>query len=181
MATKKTSDDRDRLAASLAASLPDSGGGYEVSSAFSFPERRRLLGTWAIALHSVDGRPYVEAFAERALRGAVLVDPSYESTYDFREAICVKKVRIDGFVDLPEGKTEYAYRLSMALSWELGRGFLTVRPELGYQSTSLGGAPAAVKELPAAGERIRIGYRFESAQLLLEEGSDFKRLDRSFA
>jgi hypothetical protein len=180
MAKKKDrgSESLGKLANSIAASLPDSGGEYQLSTAFSAPERRRFLGPWAIALHTVGGRPYVEAFAERALRDAALIDPTYRATYDFRESLCVKKLRISGLVDLPEGRTEYDYRMSMAISWELGRGFLLVRPELGYQSTSLGGAPAAVKEFDSSGDSIKILYRFEDASLILEEGSDFKRLDR---
>jgi hypothetical protein len=188
MAKKKPNEDRDRLAASLAASLPDSGGGYQVSSAFSAPERRRFLGTWAIAEHTVEGRPYVEAFAAHALRGAAqgdgergapaLLDPVYAAVYDFRDSICVKKVQVSGIAELPGGRAEYSYRMSVAISWELGRGFLIVRPELGYQSTSLDGKPAAVKELARSGESARINYRFEGEQLVLEEGSDFKRLTR---
>ena len=178
MAHKKNSEPRAKLMASLSASLPDSGGEYQMSSAFSDTERRRFLGAWSIAEHMVDGLPYLESFAATALRGASLLDPSYDSIYDFRAALCVKRVMIGGFVELPDGRAEYTYRMSMALSWDLGPGFLLVRPELGYQSTSLAGKPAAVKELGSAGESLRIGYRFEGKDLLLEEGLDHKRLSR---
>ena len=178
MAAKKRNKERDRLASSLASSLPTTGGGYQISSAFSAPLRRRFLGEWVIGEHTVDGRPFIESFALGALRGAALLEPAYASVYDFREALCVKRVRIGGIVELPEGRVEYLYRLSVAISWELGRGFLTVRPELGYQSTSLDGQPAAVKELPTAGESARIAYRFEGETLVLEEGADLKRLTR---
>jgi hypothetical protein len=178
MARKKATEDLDKLAASLFASLPDSGGGYEVSSAFAAAERRRFLGAWAISEHTVDGRPYVEAFAASALRGLPLLEPSYASIYDFRDSLCVKKVLISGFIELPEGRAEYAYRMSVAISWVIGRGFLLVRPELGYQTTTLDGKPAAVKELGAAGEEARIGYRFEGKILVLEEGLDMKHLER---
>jgi hypothetical protein len=175
---RQISEERERLAASLAASLKGPGGGYQLSSAFSAPERRRFLGLWSIAEHLVEGRDYLEIFAGTALRGAALAEPSYVSSYDFREAVCVKRVRIDGIAELPEGRTPYSYRMSVAASWEIGRGFLLVRAELGYQSTSLGGASAAVKELAAQGAASRVGYRFEDDGLVLEEGSDVKRLIR---
>jgi hypothetical protein len=182
MAARKRNKERDRLATSLAsslgASLPDAGGSYEVSSAFILPERRRFIGTWAIAEHTVGGQPYIESFAASALRGAALLDPSYASLYDFREALCVKRVMIGGLVDLPEGRVEFSYRMSAAVSWELERGFIVVRPELAYQSTSLDGRPAAVKELASSGEPTRIAYRFEREGLLLEEGADLKFLTR---
>jgi hypothetical protein len=182
MAVRKRNKERDRLASSLVsslgASLPDSGGSYEVSSAFTVPERRRFLGTWAIAEHTVDGQPYIDTFAASVLRGAPLFEPSYASIYDFREAICVKRVMIQGLVELPEGRAEFSYRLSAAVSWELERGFLVVRPELAYQSTSLDGKSAAVRELPSSGERTRIAYRFERGGILLEEGADVKFLTR---
>ena len=174
MAAKKLNEERDRLAASL----PDSGGGYQVSSAFTAPERRRLLGPWSMEEHRVEGLPYIDTFARTAIRGAQLLECVYASIYDFRESLCVKIVRISGLVDLPEGRAEYLYRLSVAISWELGRGFLIVRPELGYQSTSLDGKAAAVKEFSSSGERTRIDYRFEGSSLILEEGADFKRLTR---
>lgn len=177
--TTRARDERERLAVSLAAALPDSGGGYELSAAFSSSERKRFLGPWTVAEHTVDGRPYVEDFAASALRGATLIDPAYGALYDFRDAICVKRLRIDGLVETPEGRMEYAYSMGLAISWELGPGCLFARPELGYQATSLGGRPAAVRELAAGGERIRIAYRFEGESLVLEEGGDCKRLERS--
>jgi hypothetical protein len=179
MAAQRRNKERDRLAAYLADSLPDSGGGYEVSSAYTAPERKRLLGLWSIEEHLVEGRPYVEIFAERAMKGAGILEPVYASVYDFRDSICVKRVRISGLAELPEGRTEFLYSMSVAISWELGRGVLLVRPELGYQSTSLGGQIAAVKELAASGELSRIAYRLEGGSLFLKEGNDSKRLARA--
>jgi hypothetical protein len=178
MAKRKISEERDRLAASLASSLRGQGGDYQVSSAFSAPERRRFLGLWSIAEHLVEGRDYLEIFAATAIRGAALAEPSYLCSYDFREAVCVKRVRIEGIAELPEGRTQYSYRMSVAISWSIGRGCIFVRPELGYQSTSLGGKSAAVKELAAQGESSRIAYRFQGEDLVLEEGTDLKRLIR---
>ena len=180
MSAKKGSrtEERDRLAASLASSLGGKGGGYQVSSAFSLPERRRFLGLWSVVEHEVEGRDYLDIFAATALRGAALEDPAYICSYDFRDSVCVKRVRIDGAADLGGGKAEFSYRLSIAISWEIGKGVLVVRPELGYQSTSLGGKPAAVGELAAQGEATRIAYRFEDGSLFLEEGGDRKRLVR---
>ena len=178
MAKNRIPDERERLAASLAASLPNSGGDYQVSSAFSSSARRRLLGVWTVVEHMVEGQPYIESFTASALHGATLMEPSYVATYDFREAICVKRVQVNGFIDLADGRTEYSYRMSMAISWELGRGSLTVRPELGYQTTSLGGKPAAVKEFGSGGEKSRMQCRFDGEYLILEEDKDVKRLKR---
>jgi hypothetical protein len=182
MPARKRNKERDRLSSSLAssfgASLGGSEGGYELSSAYLAPERRRFLGAWSIEEHSVDGRPYIEAFAASASKEGSLLEPSYAAIYDFRDSICVKKVLIGGLLDLSAGRAQYSYRMSVALSWELGRGCMLVRPELGFQSTSLDGRPAAVKELAATGERLRIAYRFEGETLVLEEGTDLKRLVR---
>jgi hypothetical protein len=186
MGKKRGTIDRDRLIASLAASLPEAdpgsgpgpGGGYQMTAAFSDPERRRFLGAWAIAEHRVEGQPYLDNFVATTLRGASLLEGVYASTYEFRESICVKRVMIGGLLELPEGRVEYSYRMSVAISWELGPGFLLVRPELGYQTSSLAGKPAAVKELSSPSADLRINYRFEGKQLLLEEGGDFKRLSR---
>ena len=178
MAKNRIPDERDRLVASLADSLPNSGGDYQVSSAFSSSARRRFLGVWTVVEHTVDGQAFVESFAASALHGATLMEPSYSATYDFREAICVKHMRVNGLIDLEDGRTEYSYRMSVAISWELGRGSLTVRPELGYQTTSLGGKPAAVKEFGSSGEKNRIRCRFDGEFLILEEAQDVKRLKR---
>jgi len=178
MASKKKVDERSRLMAGLAASLPDAGGVYRLSTASSDAERRRFLGSWAMAEHTVDGLPYVESFAATTLRGAVLLEPSYASVYDFRDSLCIKRVIIGGFLELEAGRAEYSYRMSVAISWELGPGLLLARPELGYQTTSIDGRPAAVKELGSSAGELRIGYRFEGDCLVLEEGLDFKRLSR---
>jgi hypothetical protein len=179
MAKKKALPERERLAASLFASLPDAGGNYEVSTAFSAPERRKLLGPWLVAEHQVGGKPYLECFAASSLRGATLLSPSYVAVYDFRDSLCVKKVHIEGQLELRGALTEYSYRMSMAISWQLGRGFILVRPELGYQSTSLGGETVAVKEFDSLGGDMRLTYCFEGESLVLEEGQDRKVLRRS--
>ena len=178
MARSDRKEELGRLAASLAAAMPDSEGEYRVSSALSDHERRRFLGVWTVSEHTVDGRPYVERFAASALRGAELRDPSYGAVYDFRGSLCVKRVRIDGIVDMPEGRVRFAYSMGVAISWELGPGCLYAKSEMGYQATSLGGVPAAVKELATSGGASRIAYRFEGETLVLEEGTDIKRLGR---
>ncbi len=181
MAARKRSKDRERMAAEIASSLaalPEGEGGYELSAAFSTPERRRISGLWTVVEHRAGGRPYVEAFAEKALRGAPLRGASYACAFDFRESVCVKRARISGIAELPDGPVDYLFAMSVAISWELGRGCLLVRPEMGYQTTSLGGAPAAVKELAASGALSRVAYRFEEGRLVLEEEDDLKLLER---
>ena len=181
MAARKGNKDRERIASEVGASLAelqDSGADYGLSSAFSEPERRRLLGPWEVLDHSVGGKPYVEDFARRFLPGGTLRDPSYECAYDFCGGICVKRLRVSGVAELPDGPAEYLCATGLALSWELGRGCILARAELGYRSVYLDGAPASVQELSLPGSVCRISYRLEGGLLVLEEGDDAKRLGR---
>jgi hypothetical protein len=42
----------------------------------------------------------------------------------------------------------------------------------------LGGEPAAVKDLDEPPEPVIVAFRFEGDSLILEEGDDYKRLER---
>lgn len=179
MASKKPDKPESRISPALARALGSGDGAYELSSAFSGPELRRLHGDWEVVEHRVEGRPYLEAFRARTIKALILEAARYEALYSFKEALCVKRVSIEGPLDLPEGELAYRYHMGMALSWGiLPGGFLRVRPELGYHSSFLGDSPAAAGELAVSGQDIVIRYRFEADDLVLEEGSDFKRLRR---
>jgi hypothetical protein len=178
---KKTTEamERERIAASIAKDLPPDGGSYSLSSATAAPLRRALRGAWGVVFHEVQGEPFVDRFAARGLKGIALGDLSYVAVYDFKESLCVKRVDIDGVAELEDGGASYRYRQRLALSWDLeGPERLRVRPELGYQHTSLDEVPAAVKELEEAGSDLVILFRFEGDELVLEEGDDVKRLRR---
>jgi len=178
---RKTNEalERERIAESIANDLPSDAGGYSLSSATSVPLRRALRGAWGVVLHEVGGEPFVDRVAARGLKGAALVDVAYSARYDFKESVCLKRVDIDGRAELPEGDVAYGFRQRLALSWDLeGPERLRVRPEMGYQYTSLDEAPAAVKEMEAAGDELVILFRIEGDELVLEEGDDVKRLRR---
>lgn len=179
MASKNKNKPETRISPALARALGSGDGGYELSSAFSGPEQRRFHGDWEVVEHRVEGRPFLEAFRARTVKALVLEAASYRAFYAFKEGLCVKRVSVDGPLDLPEGELAYSYRMGVASSWAiLPGGFLRVRPELGYHSSFLGESPAAAGELAAAGEDIIIRYLFEDEDLVLEEGSDVKRLRR---
>ncbi len=167
------------MAEAIARELPTDGGGYCLSSATAVPLRRALEGPWAVVSHEVGGEPYVDRLAVRGFKGCGLRDLEYRAEYHFRGGVCVKRVDIDGLAELPEGGVPYAYRQRMALSWDLeGPERLRVRPELGYQSSALGGETAALKELDGEAAELVIGFCLEGDELVLDEGDDRKRLRR---
>lgn len=180
MARKTTEAlERERIAESISRDLPPDAGGYTLSSATAVPLRRALRGSWGVVSHEVDGEPFVDRVAARGLKGAELSGIAYSARYDFKESICLKRVEIDGRAEFPEGGVAYGFRQRLALSWDLeGPERLRVRPEMGYQYTSLDESPAAVKEMEAAGDDLVILFRFEGDELVLEEGADVKRLRR---
>lgn len=150
-------------------------GGYSLSAAAAVPLKRKLRGRWAVVEHRVGEDPYLARFAARALRGAELEDAEYRAEYEFREALCIKRVEIVGTA----GEAEYRYRLRVASTWDLdGPERLSIAPEMGYQCTELGGEPAAVKDLEEVPEPVSVAFRFDGDALVLEEGDDFKRLER---
>jgi hypothetical protein len=127
----------------------------------------------------VDGEDWLAGFARTAVKGQALRGAAAESRYRFHERICVKRTKVEGLVDLPEGTLSYSFSLGLALGWELAPGGrIRARAELGYVTTSLGGEPAATRELKDQGEDLSISYRFEGGDLVLEEGGDLKRLRR---
>lgn len=163
-----------------------SGGGgrssrapYNLSSAAAAPILRKLRGTWRVVEHTVGGEPYLLRHSARVLRGATLEEASYLGEYEFREGLCLKLLEIRGILAGEGGGTEYLYRLRVASTWDLdGVDSLAITPELGYQYTSLGGAPAALKELDDPRDLVYVTFRFEGSALVIEEGEDCKRLER---
>jgi hypothetical protein len=172
----------DKLAASLAASFPgvDAEGspGYELSSSFALAEKRRLLGEWQVEEHRVDGLDYARHFIATTLRGAELLEPVYQASYQFMEGICLRRTMITGTLLLPDSHPKYCFRMSMSLQWLLEPQSLLIRPVMGYQYASLDDAPAAVKELMQYSDWQRISYRFDNEALLVVDQGDEKRLRR---
>jgi hypothetical protein len=171
--------ERERLAASIKKDLPSDGGSYTVSSATAIPLRKALRGTWIVVAHTVAGESFIERFAARSLRGAELADAQYHAEYEFKDAICIKRIDVTGVAALPDGAVPYHFCQRVALSWDLeGSTSLRVRPELGYQTTVLDDNPAVVKELDGAAVDLFILFSIDGDELILEEGDDTKRLRR---
>ncbi len=181
--TRETIDVRSRI--DSAASRVSADGGarrapYSLSAAAADPLRRRLRGSWTVVEHTVAGEPFLDRYAARALKGGTLAGGEYRSEYEFRDGLCLKLVEIVGVLATEDAEAEYGYRLRVVSSWDLdGADCLAVAPVLGYQMTSLGGQMAAVKELDEAGEAVYVSFRFDGEALVLEEGEDFKRLERT--
>jgi hypothetical protein len=177
---------RDRLASSIAASLPGDGGSYEVSSMFSEKSRRRILGNWEVVEHTVAGEPFLDIFARKTLRGRELLSPAYSAHYSFKEGICVKKICIEGFIargdaagDIDGGRDiPFKYVLNIAISWEMEPEGIRVKPEMGYQYSSLNEEPAAVRELAQSGQWARIAVSVDGDRMEMREGEDYKILAR---
>ncbi len=173
------SEIRERVTKKMGENVQGPGAGYSVSSAVSEPLKRKLRGRWMICEHRVGTEEYLTRFVSRALRGMELEGGEYTAEYEFREGICLKRVEIRATIAGEEAGSEYYYRLRVASAWDLeGAGFLSIRPELGYQCTELGGEPAAVKDLDEPPEPVIVAFRFEGDSLVLEEGEDYKRLER---
>lgn len=180
MARKSTESlERERIAEAIARDLPPDAGGYALSSATAIPLKRALRGVWAVVAHEVDGEPYIERIATRSLKGAELGDIRYSAQYEFKEALCLKRVDIEGVATLEDGDIRYDFCQRQALSWDLeGPERLRVRPEMGYQYSSLNGEPAAVRDMETTGDDLVILFRIEAGELVLTEGNDVKRLRR---
>jgi len=171
----------EEMANSISRSLDtqsESSGEYMYSTSLMTPKARHLSGIWKVVEHTVDGVPYAEVFASTSLKGAGHESLSYEATYEFGGSLCIKRVLIYGSIDSGDKKADYEYRMNMVLTWELGHDTISVLPVLGYQYTSLDGAPVAVRELPHANFHIELKYTLEGDSLILEDGNDVKRLGR---
>jgi hypothetical protein len=156
----------------------DEAVAYEFSTSYSEPKEKMLEGKWEVVEHTVDGEAYAEAFAKRTF-GEGAANVVYEAEYDFTGCICVKRVVIHGTIDAVDGRLECEYRMSVALARELNGDILSVRPLIGYQYTIVDGRTAAVRDLPEAGEWIKIKISFDEGFLTLTDGTDIKKLGRT--
>ena len=166
----------------IAGSLDFSGAGnstnYEYSTAYFTAKEKQIIGTWKVLEHTVDGVPYPEVFCTNTFRDIKAEHVQYEATYEFTRSLCVKRVLIYGDLDLSGKNTRFDFRMNVALSWELKPGALNARPVLGYQYTSIDSKPAAVKDLPPTDSWITMTLRFEDDFMIMEDGSDIKKLGR---
>ncbi len=151
---------------------------YEYSASYAEPANRKILGSWKVLKHTVNGRHYQDEFMENALRGAAAGDITYEATYEFSRNMCVKRVLICCLIDAEDGRATYEYRMNLVLEWEVRGKTLSVQPITGYQYTLIDGKPTSVRDLPPNPEWIRIRASVDGDKLLLEDGEDIKTLER---
>ena len=171
---------RDRLTAQTERRFSQGIGSYSISSAARVKILRKFLGPWAVREHLEGGESYGERFVARIVKDAPVDGLTYASDYDFQDTVCVKRVEIRGSLRSEEGALEYHYKMVVALVWDIaGPEQLVLRPRLGYQYTTLGGEVVAFKELEEnKPQNVFTNFKFQEDTLILEEGEDYKRLER---
>lgn len=171
---------RDRLTAQTERRFTQASGSYSISSAARVKILKKFLGPWAVREHLEGGESYGERFVARIVKDAPVEGLTYLSDYDFQDTLCVKHVEIAGTLGSEEGPLEYRYKMVVALVWDIaGPEQLVLRPRLGYQYTTLGGDVVAFKELEESkGQSVFTTFKFQEDSLILEEGDDYKRLER---
>lgn len=176
--TDKLSEMTRQISGSLEVSAAPNAGGYEYSTAYLTPITKQIIGRWKVIEHLADGRSWPEAFCASTLRDIPVSHIDYDAVYDFSRNLCVKKVKIHAELELSGNTSIYEYRMNVALSWELKPGIILAQPVLGYQYSSIDSKPAAVKDLPPTAELISLSVRFEDEFMILEDGTDRKKLER---
>lgn len=168
----------DMISGALESTNTPSGANYQYSAAFTVPKAKQIVGIWKVIEHTVDGVPYTEAYAAATFKGLQLNNINYSATYEFSQNLCIKKVSIYGELDISSTISIYEYRMNVVLTWELKPGNIQVLPVLGYQYSCLDGKPAAVKDLPPTTTPLNLTVRFENEFMILEDGTDIKKLGR---
>jgi hypothetical protein len=171
---------RDRLTAQTERRFSQGSGSYSISSAARVKILKKFLGPWAVREHLEGGGPYAKRFAARIVKDVPVEGLTYVSDYDFQDTLCVKHVEITGTLQSDEGTLEYRYRMVVALVWDIaGPEQLVLQPRLGYQYTTLGREVVAFKELEEnKSQSVFTNFKFQEDSLILEEGEDYKRLER---
>lgn len=161
--------------------LVTGNGDYEFSTSYGGSKARILSGLWKVNEHTVGGIPYARKFAESKFGDAAHSEPVYESTFEFIKNVCVKRVMIYADIDTddPRKKIHYDYRMNLVFMFELHKDSISVLPVLGYQSVSIDNEPGAVKELAPSNAWLPFGIKFEKDAIILEDGTDIKKLGRT--
>lgn len=183
MSTKKNGHKLSEMTGTISASLGkadanEADSSYAYSASFYQPRARHIEGRWAVLEHTVDGVPYTETFASSTFGGTEHGELTYDAIYEFSDTLCLKRVMITCEITAAEKKSTYEYRMNVALTWEIGNAKICVKPVLGYQYSCLDGTPIAVHELPPSNSRIDISVHFENGFMILEDGTDIKKLGR---
>lgn len=149
---------------------------YEMSSIHSQTKHRSLHGIWEVIDHRIDGRPYIDIYAEESLGGKKAENLDYTAEYEFTEHNCIKKTTISGIISDTEETVEFRYSITMALSWKLKGKNLTVKPLIGYQTSVINGKTGGVRELPGSAAAIMVEIIWEDGNLTLIDEGDVKTL-----
>ena len=168
------------ISTSLEDLLVTGNGDYEFSTSYGGSKARILTGRWKVNEHTVNGIPYARKFAESKFGDAEHSEPVYESTFEFIKNVCIKRVML--YTEIESGdahkKIHYDYRMSLVFIFELHKESISVLPVLGYQTVSIDNEPGAVKELASSNEWLPFGIKFEKDSIILEDGTDIKKLGR---
>jgi hypothetical protein len=185
MSSKRPNNQLELLTSLITESLDtiagDDGGKrreYGFTSAYAQTAARSFNGTWTVVEHTVAGVPFAENFVNDSMGGAQVSNLAYEASYEFSGAICIKRMAISGEIEEEAGRSQYEYRMNLVLNREIRGETLAVKPLIGYQYTLIDGQPTAIRDLPRQTEWITSAFRFEGDALILECGSDLKKLRR---
>lgn len=171
----------ENMTGSLEFSAKENSGSYEYSAAYLAPKEKQFIGTWKVIEHTTDGIPYEDAYCKATFKNIKAENVHYNAIYEFSRHHCIKKVTIYAELNMSGKMTVYEFRMNVVLTWELKPGALQALPILGYQYSILDGKPSAVRDLPPANAAISLSLRFEDDCMILEDGSDIKKLKRELA
>lgn len=186
------------IGVSLTALPVAAGGTYEQTASGDHPRKSAsvLDGTWSVVSHTVDGTPYAERFADAKFGQGAYDRLDYESSFEFTNGACVKRMRItaliagevgggdvsaaDGAADVPRELTRaFEYSLSLAFAYRSRGSRLEALPVMGYQTTRFDGEIASIKELSRSTDWLRLDVSYGESSLTITDGTDVKTLERA--
>lgn len=174
----------ERIAETISISLTElpvaSGGTYEHTASGDRPRRpcAGFDGIWSVVSHMVGDVPFAEKFAEAKLGEGTYDRLDYESTFEFTNGSCVKRMRITARVD-GETAREFEYSLSLAFAYRAHGSSLEALPLMGYQTTRFDGEISSMKELPRSGEWMCLNVVHDGDIMTITDGDDVKTLERT--
>lgn len=195
------------IGVSLTALPVAAGGTYEQTASGDHPRKSAsvLDGTWSVVSHTVDGTPYAERFADAKFGEGAYDRLDYESSFEFTNGACVKRMRITALIagegygggdvsaadgaevtdgaDVTDGAGEltraFEYSLSLAFAYRARGSRLEALPVMGYQTTRFDGEIASIKELSRSTDWLRLDVSYGESSLTITDGTDVKTLERA--
>lgn len=175
------------IGVSLTALPVAAGGTYEQTASGDHPRKSAsvLDGTWTVVSHIVDGTPYAERFADAKFGEGAYDRLDYESSFEFTNGACVKRMRITALIasDKTDGTgemtREFEYSLTLAFAYRARGSHLEALPIMGYQTTRFDGEIASIKELSRSTDWLKLDVSYDDSSLTITDGSDVKTLARA--